>query len=658
MAYKLHYSDYPGSAGPPDPAAWVGPPGPVGPQGPPGPQGQPGSIGGGTLTGPMFFTATGSTASRSLQDRAAEVVNVKDFGAVGNGTTDDTVAIKAAVAAGGTVYFPPGTYRVSGTSTILPSGTRVYGAGSARSIIRPNGMTSWTAAGGGTEFGYVFCNTNTNTYGTHTATPTTPSVQTDVGISIEGLGFDFSQQAGWIANFVFARRIYINDVRAGNGALPTVTGFTGFRFIGCDEVLASNVVMTNVVQAFDCWKGCTRFKIQNASVEVATSGGNGGAFNFNGIGTQKTPEASSDLQVENATIWLHNDTAFFLDSFGAGSSTTDVLLSNIRILAIDGTGNFAMIGRGMGGRVKVHNMTVTAATGARFQGVVIVGASGPALNYTATSLINTTSGSPLVTVTLPNTTGTDTLDLCPGNYLYIDNGSFGILTGNGLSLKGYYLVTAVSGPISSTQSGNVVTANVGANATATGPIAGTAHVQGQYGSFSNCEFVGVTIDGVGCPAADLFGLNGVGHQISDVIVTQNYNGFSTPQYRSVINIDGTQQYDQPARSIYVSNLVAAPGTGALQAGWVGDNVIQWQPFGVVPIVSNVQTAGGSQIVGAGVAGAATDTGGHLLIPFLAGTPTAAPNQAAKGIAIRYDTTAHKLWAYDNASSSWKSVVFT
>ena len=41
MAYKLHYSDYPGSAGPPDPASWVGPPGPVGPVGPPGPGGVP-----------------------------------------------------------------------------------------------------------------------------------------------------------------------------------------------------------------------------------------------------------------------------------------------------------------------------------------------------------------------------------------------------------------------------------------------------------------------------------------------------------------------------------------------------------------------------------------------------------------------------------------
>lgn len=47
MTYKLRYSDYPGSAGPPDPERWVGPPGPPGPPGAPGPPGPPGPGAGG-----------------------------------------------------------------------------------------------------------------------------------------------------------------------------------------------------------------------------------------------------------------------------------------------------------------------------------------------------------------------------------------------------------------------------------------------------------------------------------------------------------------------------------------------------------------------------------------------------------------------------------
>jgi len=48
---------------------------------------------------------------------AGASVNVIDYGATGNGTTNDTAAIQAAIdsrTSGGTVYFPCGTYSVTG----------------------------------------------------------------------------------------------------------------------------------------------------------------------------------------------------------------------------------------------------------------------------------------------------------------------------------------------------------------------------------------------------------------------------------------------------------------------------------------------------------------------------------------------------------------
>lgn len=57
MAYKLHYSDYSTTdTGPPDPAAWVGPPGPMGP---PGPQGVPGPM----PAGAPFLPLSGGTVN-------------------------------------------------------------------------------------------------------------------------------------------------------------------------------------------------------------------------------------------------------------------------------------------------------------------------------------------------------------------------------------------------------------------------------------------------------------------------------------------------------------------------------------------------------------------------------------------------------------------
>lgn len=62
------------------------------------------------------------------------VFNVKGYGAIGNGTTDDTAAINATIAAantanGGVVFFPAGTYLVSAQLTTPVSYTVIKGEG-------------------------------------------------------------------------------------------------------------------------------------------------------------------------------------------------------------------------------------------------------------------------------------------------------------------------------------------------------------------------------------------------------------------------------------------------------------------------------------------------------------------------------------------------
>jgi hypothetical protein len=55
-------------------------------------------------------------------------VNVKDFGAVGDGVTDDTAAIQAALNKEGKVYVPLGTYRITSQLVVGSDCKELYGA--------------------------------------------------------------------------------------------------------------------------------------------------------------------------------------------------------------------------------------------------------------------------------------------------------------------------------------------------------------------------------------------------------------------------------------------------------------------------------------------------------------------------------------------------
>ena len=85
---------------------------------------------------PDFSHAGYHEGERAIPD-VAQVTNVKDFGARGDGIADDTRAIQAAVAATqcGAVYLPPGRYKITDYIRLEKSGVVLRGAGPAKSVL-------------------------------------------------------------------------------------------------------------------------------------------------------------------------------------------------------------------------------------------------------------------------------------------------------------------------------------------------------------------------------------------------------------------------------------------------------------------------------------------------------------------------------------------
>ena len=93
-----------------------------------------------TLTSALTWTSAGTGAtSRTLSGRLSDTISVKDFGAVGDGVTDNSAALAAAhahaVLIGSRVYYPPGDYKHNSgitATTVVP----IVGAGEGATIVR------------------------------------------------------------------------------------------------------------------------------------------------------------------------------------------------------------------------------------------------------------------------------------------------------------------------------------------------------------------------------------------------------------------------------------------------------------------------------------------------------------------------------------------
>jgi len=92
-----------------------------------------------------YLPAGAGAVATTVQTKLRESVSVLDFGAVGDGVTDDTAAINLAIVAGTNVFFPAGTYLIN--TSILVTGKNnvsLQGAGMNVSIIKCAAATTFS----------------------------------------------------------------------------------------------------------------------------------------------------------------------------------------------------------------------------------------------------------------------------------------------------------------------------------------------------------------------------------------------------------------------------------------------------------------------------------------------------------------------------------
>lgn len=219
-------------------------------------------------TGTLADARIASTIARDSEVTAAVAaakallsINVKDYGAVGNGSTNDTTAIQAALNAvptnGAGVYFPAGTYLVPNGGLTCANPVRLYGepgldGTGSRIHVTADAVTAVTLSGSASVVEGISV--------THPASGTRSS--TLVGLVVNNANFsrlDGVKVSGFSTNLVVSTGIYysvlncsirdfvaiglelINPLAGGDAGDSTVHGCSFDR--GSDTVTGGDAVV-------------------------------------------------------------------------------------------------------------------------------------------------------------------------------------------------------------------------------------------------------------------------------------------------------------------------------------------------------------------------------------------------------------------------------
>jgi hypothetical protein len=228
---------------------------------------------------------TGGVAT-NVEAKLAQTVSVQDFGAVGDGSADDTAAIQATIDSlvstnGGTAYFPAGTYKTTAPITWTGNNVSLTGVGQGATTIQ-----------------CTFASGDIFTVGNGTANPN---------------------------NSVISNMSITSTVAKSSGAAIT---FKNGHNLGIDRVRLDN----NMYVGFNFEGGAQQYIYYANNFEI-----NSGSYGIS-IGTNST--LCQEIFLSHGTIASCTEAGiFFLNANGVYSNSIDAIGCKHGIMTFPSTGN-------------------------------------------------------------------------------------------------------------------------------------------------------------------------------------------------------------------------------------------------------------------------------------------------------------------------------
>ena len=302
--------------------------------------------------------------------------NVKDFGAVGDGSANDTVAVQNAVTAAananGSVYFPQGTYLISSALT-LPGGfaghISVFGDGEWVSVIVQTGT------GNGLDFDltggtYPYKNT-VEIYGLGILANNAAASGYAIGLKYPTGGTAAEMHTG-----SSVRHVYIGTVVTGN--YTPANANAGWK-TGIKAIVACHLEISDVYLYgnFSNWYG---------------SGAGSGS------GVDLLSCINCNLDNVSGAFW---NTGLLLENAGGGTPDPQgILISNLNFVSVgtlmnaNGTGNMAVISLT---NWQCDNGETTSGHPDYNNGIIVTDASDVVISG-GTAIFNSNQGSPALKI--------------------------------------------------------------------------------------------------------------------------------------------------------------------------------------------------------------------------------------------------------------------